>query len=359
MRVAVVTSSRGVSLQVVASHIRRVLESRGLEARLLTYPSLAHVVSGAYSAWITVMTFDPLWATPFFIADREARVNGLKAVFYATVEGKPRTDVLPRWVARDLSFVACSRYVQSKLTEAGVRVEGVVHHGVDLAEFRNAGRLGARLRSELGLGEDDFLVLYVAGGYPRKGHDLFAKVISEVSRRDPSVRFLIVTDDSGAAHYAGLGNATVLRVFGEVPNRDVSLLFGSEPRLRLIAAYGASDVYAQASLAEGFGLPVLEALASGKLVVHPDYEPLSEVTDRATSLRVPVEYVQLKPDNGPLPCGILYEHHVYDPAVFAEVLLQAKDEVRRRRGEIARAAVERASLFDVHRTYSWFASRIR
>jgi len=93
--------------------------------------------------------------------------------------------------------------------------------------------------------------------------------------------------------------------------------------------------------------------------VHPDYEPLSEITNPATSLRVPVERVELKLDTGPLPSGIIYEHHVYDPSVFAEALLQAKDEVLRRREEIAQTARERASLFDIHGTYSWFVDRLR
>jgi glycosyltransferase involved in cell wall biosynthesis len=105
-------------------------------------------------------------------------------------------------------------------------------------------------------------------------------------------------------------------------------------------------------------MPILESLACGRAVVHADYEPLSEITTPETSFRVPVTDVQYADDPYHLKTGIEYEHHLYDPAEFAEVLLQAKDEVLRRRGELERACLERAREFDARKVYRAIADML-
>lgn len=339
-RVLPVTSERAVSLQRVTEDVADVLRGEGFSVlEPMLYPDAVKFSQLRFNATYIVMAFDTIWAVPFFYLGYRAKADGKRYVWYATVEGRVLRTQHEDWVFRELEFVAVSRYVARKLGEAGARVRAIVHHGVDVEEAFVYGSMAGPVRRSLGLSEGDFVVGYLAGAYTRKGHDVFAAVIKEVAKRDPEVKFVVVTAPRARECYA------------DAPNTSVLTSFGQKERGWVWGFYHALDLYAHAALAEGFGLPVLEALACGKPVVHADYEPLSEITTPETSFRVPVVDVEYSHDAYHLRTGIEYEHHVYDPAEFAEAILQAKDEVLRRREEIARACVERAEEFDKRKVY--------
>jgi len=334
-------------LQNVASGIVDVLRGKGHLVDLLLFAAADPTIFEKYDSWLTVMTFDVVWAVPYFFVTRQARTHGVRALFYATIEGKPWGLWAREWIKRDLEFVACSQYVKRKLAEAGVKVIAVVPHGIRVEEYSLAQSLGRILRHKLGFTDEDFVVGYVAADYARKGHPLFAEVCKIVARKDKTVKFVVATKDDGLVAYSGCENVLALDWFGKAPRSDI------------IALYGACDLYAQPSLAEGFGLPVLEALASGKPVIHPDYEPLSEITDVNTSFRVPVKAVIDYRDTSPTMGGIMYEHHMYDPSEFADILLQAKEEVTKRRDELARLCRRRAETFEAEKVYARFEALLR
>jgi len=350
-RVLPVTSERAVSLQKVALDIADVLREEGFSVMdPMLYPDAVKFTELArarqFQATYIVMAFDTVWATPFFYLGYRAKADGLRYVWYATVEGRVRRTGHEDWVFRELEYVAVSRYVARKLGEAGARVKAIVHHGVDTQEAFVLAHFGPAVRRGLGLSEKDFAVGYLAGAYARKGHDLFAAVIKEVAQRDPTIKFFVVTAPQALENYAG------------APNTQVLTNFGQKPREWVWGFYHAIDLYAHPALAEGFGLPVLEALACGKPVVHADYDPLSEITTPETSFRVPVIDIRYADDPYHLKTGIDYEHHIYDPVEFAEAILQAKEEVLRRREELAQTCFERAKEFDKRKTYKEIAAML-
>jgi glycosyltransferase involved in cell wall biosynthesis len=348
MRVLPVTSERAVSLRKVTMDIADVLRENGFSViEPMLYPDAVRFQQLHFQATYIVMAFDTIWATPFFYLGYRAKADGKRYVWYATVEGKVLRSPHEDWVFRELEFVAVSKYVARKLAEAGARVKAIVYHGVDTQEAFIYSAWGPKMRQSLGFSENDFVVGYLAGAYTRKGHEIFAEVIKLVAQRDPTIKFVIVTQPQAQQAYASAPNTLVLTSFGE---KGKEWIWGF---------YSALDLYAHPALAEGFGLPVLEALACGKPVVHANYEPLSEITTPETSFRVPVVDVQYAHDAMHLRTGILYEHHLYDPSEFADAILQAKEEVLKRRDELAQACVERAEAFEKRKVYSDIARMLQ
>lgn len=128
------------------------------------------------------------------------------------------------------------------------------------------GREAARAR--LGLPADASIALAVATDLPHKNH---GALIDGLAALPPARRPLLLiaghgTDGGALAQRAReQGVADAVRSLGAV----------SAERLELL--YGAADLYVTATLHEGFGLPLLEAMARGLPVACSDLPVLREV----------------------------------------------------------------------------------
>jgi len=153
---------------------------------------------------------------------------------------------------------------------------GLVRNGVDAARYRPPRDRGERAAARRALGLTGRLAVLAVGGIePRKGSltllDGFAALRHAAPARAP---VLIVAGgatlfdyrdevDRFAVHAGALGlGRDAVRVLGPV----------SDPELERV--YRAADVFAFPSVKEGFGLVVLEALASGLPVVASDLDVL-------------------------------------------------------------------------------------
>jgi len=341
--VGILTSDKGVSLQRVAKDVGRAIKA---ETGATIYVFLGHNYQifelPDDSSFIVVMTFEPALALSYFFIAWELQNRYGRMAFYTTIEGRINRMQIPQWVIRDLYFVANSRYTAERLREAGVKIIDTIYHGVDIEAIQNAKTRARLARRRIGVGENDFIIGYIAGCYTRKGHDLFAEALKALHDKDPSIKAVILTQKECAQYYEPLENAIPLIDFGRLRDEDIWSI------------YHALDLYVQASLSEGFGLPVLEALAAGKLVVHPDYDPLSEITTPETSVRVNVTDVSFKRDVG----SIEFELHFYDPEEMADAILYARDLLTKQRDEIEAKCVERAKEFDYRRVYKQFVKYV-
>lgn len=125
------------------------------------------------------------------------------------------------------------------------------------------------------------LVLFIGQLVPRKGYDLLARAMPAVLNAAPDARFVFVSHNrSGEAELrriaAAGGVADRLEIVGRV----------SEPeKIRLLRQ---AAVVAAPSRYEGFGIPLIEALAAGAPVVTTDVVAGNEIIDdERTGLLVP------------------------------------------------------------------------
>jgi len=135
----------------------------------------------------------------------------------------------------------------------------------------------------LGAAERHIDLLHVGSTIARKRIDVLLRVLAAVRRHRPDVRLVRVggpftADQRALLRDLGLDTAVVVLPFLD--------------RSTLAAVYRRSAIVLQPSEREGFGLPVLEALACGTPVVASDIESLREVGGRAVEYCRPEDVEQ-------------------------------------------------------------------
>jgi glycosyltransferase involved in cell wall biosynthesis len=148
----------------------------------------------------------------------------------------------------------------------------VVPHGVKVDTFtplNPADRVAAR--TALGIADDELLFLNVGVATWNKGLDLLVKAFAHVRKRHPRARLLL--KDHKALYGIG-ADRTLAQVARAHPGlidsqvlAGISVVSGSLDQGQLRALYGLADAYVSPYRAEGFNLPVLEAMACGTPVV--------------------------------------------------------------------------------------------
>jgi UDP-glucose:(heptosyl)LPS alpha-1,3-glucosyltransferase len=128
----------------------------------------------------------------------------------------------------------------------------VIPNGVDIERFHPANRALYReaTRRELGLSEDQVMVLFVGNSWGRKG--LCTAIEAIRGSEQSNVRLVVVGQGLPDNFLHGL------------PAEDASrILFAGRQQENVERFYAAADVFILPTLYEPFGLVILEALASG------------------------------------------------------------------------------------------------
>ena len=179
--------------------------------------------------------------------------------------------------------VACvSQVGQRDVAHAFGRHCPVIGNGVDVARFtRRRPGLERSLRERWGSSPDDPFVLSVGGVEPRKNSLISLFAMAEVLQENPRARWVIAGGSSIWEHegYRRQFRAELARLPSDVRGRVVEL--GPVTEDELTSLYAASQVLLCASLQEGFGLCVLEAMASRSCVVVSRAEPFTEYLDES------------------------------------------------------------------------------
>lgn len=149
--------------------------------------------------------------------------------------------------------------LDTRVARLGASVQ-VIGHGVTDAEPADIGHLDL----------PDEYVLAVGTLEPRKGIDVLVDALGRWHRADPTAPALVVVGQPG---WGGVDPVALAAQHGVPDVRVLGRLSDGE----LAAVLRRAAVLAAPSRAEGFGLPVLEAMAAGVPVVHSDVPALVEV----------------------------------------------------------------------------------
>lgn len=210
---------------------------------------------------------------------RVATVHELPWIRHPGVEGRGR-EIAHRLRVRAAAAFAAAVVVPSEATRrdlVGAHPSvadrtSVVPHGVDPLFLRPPPADGDEAAlGRLGLAGERFL-LAVGAGRPRKGPDTLLEAYAAY-RAAGGDRLLAVTGPGKAP----AGPPPGVRWLGWVEDAD------------LVAAYRRADALVYHSLAEGFGLPPLEAMALGTPVVAAEAGSVPEVVGTAALLVPPAD----------------------------------------------------------------------
>ena len=209
-------------------------------------------------------------------------------------------------------------------------VLGVPRARIDLVSeaadprFRPLGEAAVReARRRWGLGDRRYLV-YVGGLNPHKNLLGLLRAGVDLAKEFDDLAVAIVGDTSGRGFHDNLAE---LRAFlAGQPDLAARVVFtGYVPDDELVALYSGAWAFVSPSLAEGFGLPALEAMACGLPVLASDRGSLPEVVGEAGCF--------FDPDS---------------PAAIAEATARLLRDPARRE-VLARAARRRAAAFSWER----------
>jgi len=156
----------------------------------------------------------------------------------------------------------------------------VAPHGVDFSRFATDGTGDDERFASASLPTAVPFILFVGTVEPRKGLDLLLEAFAEVANDDDGVELWI-------AGQSGWGEDPVTAGLVHHPFADRIRRLGYVADELLPALYRRASAVAYPSRGEGFGLPVLEALACGAAVVTSADTVMAEVAGTAARL-VPV-----------------------------------------------------------------------
>ena len=255
-------------------------------------------------------------------------------LYYGVTEGPLVLSPFNYAAVRSMRVVVPSMYVRWELENAGIPVYSVVPHGVDVDGIR-----GADPRPWRKIFGDRVVVLYIAHRNIRKGfRQLVDAWRSSRMAGDSSVLLVLHTERKPNTNEDGY----IIPEDGNIVVTDNVLKLD---RRALYGLYMACDVYVHGALCEGFGIPVVEAMAAGKPVLCIDAGPMNEhIRDKEALVRV--DRQEIYNDRGIAN----YRLNIPDQKEYIEKLEVLVYDASLRR-ELGRRNMERAEKYRVDKVY--------
>ena len=262
-----------------------------------------------------------------------------KFVVITPVDGVP---ILPTWVnfLREADgMLSISQFGVDAYRQAGVRAE-LCRPGINPAEFYAlSDQERAELRQQVGIPHDAFVLGTMAQNQGRKAIPLMLEGFFEFAKTEPNAFYLL---DMDAISPMGWD----IRQLCQQNRWDARRLIFREDILKraglnLMQRYNLLDAHAVLSHREGYGLPLVEAMACGVVSIAMDYCSGREIVGDGRGVLInPLPFANYSTWGGSMD-------KFPDVAHFVEQLHRLNDEPHQR-AELARVGMEwaRAQTWD-------------
>lgn len=297
---------------VLLNHKRQFLEITGYESNMQLYEKCEKVV------YINALT--PTWT-------RHNVVNLLKlsqmrptvpSIFYFTLDGDLIKEMTPDWYLDYDNYIANSNISKQRAENVGITVKGVVYHGIIPQQIQSILKLNNNFRQFL---KDKYGNKVIFGvnesNLARKGWEFFMKAWAKASEMTDKIMLYALT------------NYDLSDYVSTYQNIYVDMSYGKMSRIEVLQKMNAVDVGIVPSLAEGFGMPLLEFNALEKPVIHGDFPPLSEISIVDNYKLKIVNFMKYKMESASTD-GIDYTFMLYDVDEMAKTIVEiAESEPRK------------------------------
>lgn len=212
--------------------------------------------------------------------------NGTRWVSWMPIDGHPLAPEIVKRLDPDYCYqaLAVSRYGERIARAAGVDIR-CVPQGIDTTLFVPGDRAAAR--EALGWPQDAFIVGMVAqnSGYPnRKAYPQQLRAWRAFAERHSDV--MLYLHAFGDRMYDSRVETRLAWHIGERLHDVEKRVIWAHPydlnmgysQAEMVLRYQAMDVLLSVSMAEGFGIPIVEAQSCGIPVITGDWSAMSEVT---------------------------------------------------------------------------------
>jgi len=234
-----------------------------------------HSVTTIYIAFFNYFSFIP-WL---------ARLSGVRCIVYD--ERNPGVLQARSWRKRLLRLrtriaqlpvtrvIAISDFLRRQLIEVGVPAKKIVlvYHGVDTDRYSPNPNARQQLMTEFAVRPDEIILAALSYLRPHKNLDVILEACAEVVSCGIQLRLFVVGDgpmrNQLQASGCRLGIADRVHWLGHIPD-PVPIL-------------QACDVFLMASIGEGFGLALAEAMACGAAAVAARSGALQEIVENNVS----------------------------------------------------------------------------
>ena len=235
---------------------------------------------------------------------------------YVPVDGDPLAPAVKKVMPQAWRIVSMSNHGERTMREAGFQ-STMIPHGFEPSVFYTDHAARKQFRKEfLGVDDDAFVFGSVGLNYAYPGRKGFDRLIASFARFAEGKENVYLYLHCDPRPFQSLDITQVTEFYGVQDKvlfpKLVSYLIGYTPEA-MRGAYNAMDAFVLATHGEGFGIPVIEALACGIPVIATDCTSMPElVQDTVTGTLVPPVAKYMNPGH--------YFHYLIDEDKLLEAM---------------------------------------